>query len=271
MNIVEPQGFSRMYLATQLWECTKKGHAKSLIEAVHIRDDDSYLEMWDRLEAYYSDTGSILQDLLHQIERLKSGRRNKSHDIIKFVNEIEIIHESLRSISEEHPKKINVNQVDKLAECMPVEVEHLWLRHFEELSKEVKDSPLTEFTKFCVKERNMRMRFLNFNDKPKSTNSYGSAAESKDRKTAKTKLCWLDDSHSGHYTNQCELWRSLEPTERRHACLENKKCIMCMENFGKKHQCRPIKPHIIHKYHCQTCKIKHRNDIACLSKKKDTT
>ena len=269
MNIVEPQGFSRMYLATQLWECTKKGHAKSLIEAVTIKDDDSYLEMWDRLEAYYSDTGSILQDLLHQIEKLKGGRRNKSHEIIKFVNEVEIIHESLRSISEEYPKKINCLQVDKLAECMPVEVEHLWLRHYEDLPKDAKESPFSEFTKFCVKERSMRLRFINFNDKPKSTNSYGSAAESKNRQPTKQKHCWLDNSHHGHYTCHCDLWGSLSPTERRHACLENKKCIVCMDSFGKGHQCRPIRPHILNKYHCKECRIKHRNDIACPSKKKE--
>ena len=272
LNIVEKQGFNAIHLASILVSSVKRGTALSLIKAVTIKDETSYRIMWDRLEEYYSDTGAVLASLLQDLEELKSVRNAKNKDVIEFINDLELIHESLYSISEKHPERIDSNRVDRLASCLPDTCRDLWNRVYFRLDPETKQAPFSEFVLFCTEERSLRLRFLDVNkdstssDRKVSSHSTESSASTK--KTTKPKYCWLDDSHSGHYANQCDLWGALTPTERRQSCLENKKCIVCLDSFGKGHKCRPIRTSVLNKYYCQECRIRHRNDIACPSKKK---
>ena len=146
--------------------------------------------MWNRLESHYQDQGAVLRSLIRDLEDLKL-KSEKNRDIVKYVNELEVIYESLYSISPEHPKKVNVNQVDKLAQQLPAEVRTDWNKSYYRLSQEKKESPFQEFLLFCVEQRAIRLRFLEDtakSDRKSGTHGVYSTEEGREKKTF-TKDC----------------------------------------------------------------------------------
>ena len=235
-NIVEKQGFSAIHLAGQLYDSIKKGTALSLIKAITIKDATSYRIMWDRLEEYYSDTGAVLASLLQDLEELKSVRNAKNKDVIEFINDLELIHESLYSISEKHPERIDSNRVDRLASCLPDTCRDLWNRVYFRLDPETKQAPFSEFVLFCTEERSLRLRFLDVHkDSTSSDRRVSSHSAESSSSGKKTPECWLDQG--SHWPNRCRKWKELSPLKRRKVCLENKKCLLCLEDYKYNHKC----------------------------------
>ena len=263
-NVVEMQGYSKFFLAQQLWLSVEKGFAGDLVKAVTIRDDGSYQLMWDRLEEYYKDQGAVIASLYNDLDGLKSVKNDVARDVIKFANELELIHESLHSVSPEHPKKIDVNRVDRLVTCLPEHIQILWNRHYYDLDQAVKESPFTEFVIFMCRERSTRLRFLDVNTKPGIKNDKNTNSHHTDTRQTRSAECWLDSAHKGHWTRNCKLWKALKPEERRHVCLEKRKCLVCLEPYKIGHKCT-IPKHVIEKISCKekNCKVKHRIDVTC--------
>ena len=75
--------------------------------------------MWNRLEEYYRDSGAILSSIHHDLDALMCVENGSHKDFVAFVTELEVIHECLSIISDDHQTKIDVNKVDKLAKLLP--------------------------------------------------------------------------------------------------------------------------------------------------------
>ena len=264
-NIVEPQGYSQFFLAQQLLKSVEKGTiAADLVRAVTLRDESSYQLMWNRLLEYFQDQGAVLATLYNDLDSLKPVKNDEPREIIKLANELELIHESLFSISSDHPKKINVNRNDRLVALLPEHLQTKWNDHFSELDPKVRDSPFSEFVVFMCKERSKRLRFYDINPKSGVKNA---SSHHTDTKQSRVPECWLDSSHTGHWARNCKLWGALKPEERRHVCLEKKRCLMCLDSYSKGHKCPPIPKHVYEKLKCKdsSCKFRHRFDVACKS------
>ena len=102
-QILEAQEFPKLHLSQQLRNCVC-GNTFELIRTVKVRDDDSYNTMRKRLVSYYDEQGQVLGSLINELEGLKL-RSHSDRDIIRFIKSLEVIYESLFSISAEHPKK----------------------------------------------------------------------------------------------------------------------------------------------------------------------
>ena len=258
-NIVENSGFSKFVLANQLLSSCKGGFAHDLIKSVDIDSVEAYDKMWVRLTEYYGDTGALLSSLYRDLERLKPVTTESVKDLIHFCNELEYIVQSLSSISPQHVEKVPVNIVDKLAKSIPQRLQQEWHRVYFRLSSIEKERPLNNFVSFMNEERSISMRFWETEEKPTRTKT---GTFTTGVKTVKKAQCWLDKAHSGHWTRHCFKWKRMSPEDRRTSCLKNKRCIICLENYQKGHECS-VPASVIEKYHCQECSVQHRGDIAC--------
>lgn len=262
---VEPQGYSPFYLAQQLRQSCKSGMAADLIRAITIKDHTSYELMWNRLENFYSDQGAVLASLYADLDALKPCRNDGAKEVIKFVNDLELVHELLHSISPEHPRKIDVNRVDKLAACLPDDARRMWDRQYHHLDIKEKESPFTEFVYFCIQERACKMRFLDTTRDSKKASVHSAETDETDPVgKSKTKLiCRMDKNHTGHYTRTCKKWHNLSPEEKREYCMKNKLCIVCLDPWSRGHRC-PIPKAIMEKIVCDKgCKTPHRREVVC--------
>ena len=261
-NIVEHSGFSKFVLANQLLTSCKGGFAHDLIKSVDIDSSEAYDKMWVRLNEYYEDTGALLSSLYRDLDRLKPVTTESVKDLIHFCNELEYIVQSLNSISPQHVEKVPVNIVDKLARSIPERLQQEWHRKYFKLSSLEKEKPLNNFVSFMNEERSIKVRFWESEEKPTrtKTGTYTTGV-----KTAKKAQCWLDKTHTGHWTRNCSKWKKMSPGDKRKSCLKNKRCIICLESYTRDHECS-VPANIIDKYHCKECSIKHRGDIACTQK-----
>ena len=285
VNIIEHQGFSNFVLAQQLKLAVKSSFAEQLIKAIEITSEDSYHYMWQRLANYYEDISALITALNNELGNLKSVRQGGPRDIIDFVNSVEIVHEKLYSLSEDYPARLEVSKIDRLVRCLPGEMEVLWNRIYYDFDFQTKQSPFTEFVKFLDRERSLRLRFIDVADirtpRPKPAESHhaeteaatqrrksdrGPGAKGGDKPRVAAK-CWIDTAHTGHWTRQCRKWKEMNPVERRQICFKLKKCITCLESFGRGHTCNTPQE-VIDKFHCKSCKTPHRGDIACTTDKK---
>jgi len=269
-NIILRQGYSNYVLAQQLALAVKGTFAEDLIKAVELNSNSSYGIMMSRLKEFYEDTGSLLASLYSELDGMRSVKTGTPREIISYVNDIEGIHEKLYSLDKLFPDKVDVNKVDQLVRLLPQDLQLIWNRAFHDFDVTTKQSCFSDFVRFICKERSIRLRFLEVSPeikghqkKASATNSYAADA---DKPQQQKGYCWLDDSHKGHFANQCSIWRGMSPSDRRRVTLEKKRCIVCLNQYGREHKCRQIPQYALEKYHCKTCKIKHRKDIACTTK-----
>ena len=284
-NIIEKQGFSNFVLAHQLKLAVKGGYGEKVLMALEVRNEESYGLMMDRLDEYYGDSGALVDSLHQELDGLKSVTDDDPHRIVDFANKVELIYARLESISTDLTRSVAVYQVDRVIARLPAEVRSIWRREFHDLDPIDKRNPFQVLVKFLRKERAVRLRYLDDGHRPDkrvsshSTESSGkkTSHESSGKKTStessskKTPNCWLDQGN--HWPSRCVKWRKMNPLERRKLCLENKKCLLCLDGFGFNHKCK-LDDRIKEKLKCKednyNCTRNHRYDVACREKPGDT-
>ena len=253
------------------------GEAKKRLKPVFPTCDGAYELMWNKLYEFYENNTATVKAIMKDFDKIKPVRDDNVRDFVNFADSIELIHAKLFQVSADTPNKVTGNQVDELKDKLPVFYKREWLRIFNELDEDTKNSPFTRFMEYVAVERSVQLRLLDpeesRNKKPVADKNTHTGSVNKDSpKTLNKKSvtinhnCFLHPGTKDHLTWKCKDWTKLTPEERRQTCRANHICFMCLFPYKKDHACK-MSPHTIGKLICKssTCKSPHRNDIICVA------
>ena len=275
-NLVEPHGYAGRKLAEQLLNCVK-GEALARIEAVIIESDESYSKMMNRLVKLYTDPSKVLGCIYREMDTFTVVHEGNHEQIVAFANNLEKIHSRLYSIDVSFPCHIDANKVDRLAGLLPGSMRDRWERKYLELDEMARLKPFAQFVGFMCMEREISDRHLplcpkqgrgkgGFVGSLNQTHPQGSRGGGTPGSQNSVPSCWITPGHTGHWPRNCPDYMAFSPAERRKKVLSAKKCLVCLESYGRDHKCK-MSVKAIEAIRCKvpTCpsRAKHRQEIGC--------
>ena len=239
----------------------------------------AYSKLWDRLLDEYDDPGLSCQEAIARLHSMRSVAESDYKGMIKLIDTVEGVYNQLAELGQ--VQAVHAIDIDRVASLLPPSTKMVWLRIYQNLSRDQKVAPLSHFWNFLCQERGAVARLSemvstsnrrneremlgssnrrnervesHFTDYKNSKGVVESKLNAKGNKSNRL-LCAVCGEDSTHTTENCIQFRELNLFNKYQALKRHRLCFACMSSQHKREECS-------HK--CEKCGKSHHTSLCKL-------